>query len=72
MKLEFDPLADAAYFEIALAEVESSREIEQGIIVDYDKNGHVVGIEVLSVSKRGRDLFSVSRVAIRPAARLGA
>lgn len=52
MKLEFDPAADAAYFEISTADVETTKEIEPGIIVDYDKNGHVVGIEVLSVSKR--------------------
>ena len=52
MKLEFDPVADAAYFEISLAEVEETKEIEPGILVDYDKNGHVVGVEVLSVSKR--------------------
>ena len=53
MKLEFDPIADAAYFEISSAEVETTKEIEPGIIVDYDKNGFVVGIEVLSVRKRG-------------------
>ena len=53
MKLEFDPIADAAYFEISSADVETTKEIEPGIIVDYDKNGHVVGVEVLSVSKRG-------------------
>ena len=52
MKLEFDPTADAAYFEISPAEVETTKEIEPGIIVDYDKDGHVIGIEVLSVSKR--------------------
>ena len=50
MKLEFDPLADAAYFEISLAEVENSKEIEPGIIVDYDKDEPVVGVEVLTVS----------------------
>lgn len=53
MKLEFDPVADAAYFEISDNEVEQTKEIESGITVDYDKDGHVVGIEVLSVSKRG-------------------
>ncbi|MDD5295522.1 MAG: DUF2283 domain-containing protein [Rhodocyclaceae bacterium] len=53
MKLEFDPVADAAYFEIADAEIAVTREIEPGIIADYDANGHMVGIEVLSVSKRG-------------------
>lgn len=52
MKLEFDHRADAAYFEISDAEVELTREIEPGIIVDYDTNGHIIGIEVLSVSKR--------------------
>ena len=53
MKLEFDPQADAAYFEISDADIEATREIEPGIIADYDAQGHIVGIEVLSVSKRG-------------------
>jgi uncharacterized protein YuzE len=52
MKLEFDPQADAAYLEISDAEVETTRQIEPGIMVDYDAAGHIVGIEVLSVSKR--------------------
>ena len=52
MKLEFDPVADAAYFEISAADVATTREIEPGIIADYDAAGHLVGIEVLSVSKR--------------------
>ena len=52
MKLEFDPTADAAYFEISSAQVERTEEIEAGINADYDSEGHLVGIEVLSVSKR--------------------
>lgn len=52
MKLEFDPAADVAYFEISDAEVEASREIEPGIVADFDADGHIAGIEVLSVSKR--------------------
>jgi uncharacterized protein YuzE len=52
MKLEFDPVADAAYFEISAADVATTREIEPGIIADFDADGHLVGIEVLSVSKR--------------------
>ncbi len=53
MKLEFDPVADAAYFEISAAEIDTTKEIEPGIIADCDGTGHIVGIEVLSVSKRG-------------------
>ena len=52
MKLEFDPVADAAYFEIAQGEISATREIEPGINGDYDAEGHLLGIEVLSVSKR--------------------
>jgi len=54
MKLEFDPAADAAYFEISPVEVMTTREIEPGIIGDHDADGHLVGIEILSVSKRAR------------------
>ena len=53
MKLEFDPVADAAYFEISAAQIKTTKKIEPGIIADYDVDGHIVGIEVLSVSKRG-------------------
>jgi uncharacterized protein YuzE len=52
MKLEFDPIADAAYLEISDAEIETTREIEPGIMADYDAQGHIVGIEILSISKR--------------------
>ena len=54
MKLEFDPVADAAYFEISPVEAMTTKEIEPGIIGDYDADGHLVGIEILSVSKRAR------------------
>ena len=52
MKLEFDPQADAVYLELTDAEVEESREIQPGILIDYDAEGRIVGIEVLYVSKR--------------------
>ena len=56
MKLEFDPAADAAYFEIANTPVVVTRKIETGVIGDYDAEEHLVGIEVLSVSQRGANL----------------
>lgn len=34
MKLEFDPQADAAYLEISDSEVETTRQIEPGILID--------------------------------------
>lgn len=52
MKLEFDLEADAVYLELIDAEVEASQEVQPGIILDYDLEGRVVGIEVLHVSQR--------------------
>ena len=62
MKLEFDPVADAAYFEISNAEIVVTREIESGVMGDYDAKGRLVGIEVLSVSQRGAN-SSLKRAA---------
>lgn len=53
MNIDLDPTADAAYCEIPAAEIETTKQIEPGIIADYDAQGHVVGIEVLSVTKLG-------------------
>jgi uncharacterized protein YuzE len=52
MKLDIDPIASSAYFEISAAEIETTTEIEPGVIADYDANGHLVGIEVLNVNRR--------------------
>ena len=56
MKLEFDPAADAACFDVSNAPVGATRDIEPGVMGDYDAEGHPVGIEVLSVSRRGVNL----------------
>jgi uncharacterized protein YuzE len=49
MKLEYDAEADAAY--IRLSETPSSRTEEESdvCIVDFDPNGKIVAIELLSV-----------------------
>ena len=45
-------MADAIYVYFKEDFVERSKEIEDGIVIDFDKNGQLVGIEVLDVSKR--------------------
>jgi uncharacterized protein YuzE len=60
MKIVYDPEVDVLrilFQETAIAE---SNEDESGIIFDYDDQGNVVGLEVLSASKRIDNPRSVS------------
>jgi uncharacterized protein YuzE len=51
----YDPEADAAYIYIADATVAESEEVAEGLVLDLDDRGRVVGIEVLNASLRLRD-----------------
>jgi len=52
MKIEYSKEADALYVYFREVKVTKSKEVENGVIVDFDKRGHVVGIEILDASKR--------------------
>jgi uncharacterized protein YuzE len=52
MKIEYSDTADAIYVSFKEAYVVKSKEIEEGIVVDLDENGHLIGIEILDVSHR--------------------
>ncbi len=52
MKLKVDKQADALYLTLSEAPASHSEEVSPGIIVDYDDQDHVVGIEMLYLSKR--------------------
>ena len=47
MKISIDKEADAIYISLTDARVSESEEVAPGVIVDYDKKGEVVAIEIL-------------------------
>jgi len=51
MKLEYAPAADALYVRLNDQPIIESEQIKPGIVLDYDEDGNVVGIEVLGASK---------------------
>ena len=51
MKMKYDKKIDAAYIELAKGKYEVSRKISDSIVVDEDKKGKVLGIEILDASK---------------------
>ncbi len=52
MKLKIDREADALYLTLDDSDVIESEEVSPGIIVDYNSEDQVVGIEMLYLSKR--------------------
>ena len=52
MKVRYDPEVDVLTILLSEALVEESDESKPGLILDYDVNGNVVGIEILNASKR--------------------
>jgi uncharacterized protein YuzE len=55
MRMRVDHGADALYLNLTDRPIQDSEEVADGIIVDYDADGHIVGIEILEASKRTND-----------------
>ncbi len=52
MRLRIDKESDALYFRLDETRIVESEEVQPGVILDYDKNDLVVGIEILNLSTR--------------------
>jgi len=52
MKVTYDPQVDVLRILFRDVPVEESDQDKPGVILDYDKDGNIVGLEVLNASKR--------------------
>ncbi len=52
MKLKVDHKNDALYLRLDESAIIESEEIRPGVILDYDAEDNVIGIEILGLSKR--------------------
>ena len=52
MKITYDPEADALHILLHETEPGDSVDIEEGVTVDLDRDGHIIGLEILDASKR--------------------
>jgi uncharacterized protein YuzE len=52
MKVVYDPEVDVLRILFSSAPIEESDEDKPGVILDYDKGGNIVGMEILDASKR--------------------
>lgn len=52
MKLNYYPETDSLYIDLSERTSTDSREISEGIILDYDAEGQLVGIDIDHASKK--------------------
>jgi uncharacterized protein YuzE len=51
MKVWYDRGADALYIRLNDAPIIESEEVRPGVVLDFDDNDHVVGVEVMHAGK---------------------
>ena len=55
MKIRYFPDTDTLYIDVFDTPSHESEEIEEGVVVDYDEKGNVVGIEIDHFTERLKD-----------------
>lgn len=64
MRVRVDQQADAIYLDLTGEKIESSEEVANGIILDYDKAGNMVGIEILDASQKTGGINALQQVSL--------
>jgi uncharacterized protein YuzE len=52
MKLKIDREADALYLRLDESSIVESEEVSPGVVLDYNAQNQVVGVEILPLSRR--------------------
>ncbi|OQW97085.1 MAG: hypothetical protein BWK74_07080 [Desulfobacteraceae bacterium A6] len=52
MKLEYYPETDTLYIDLLEKSSASSLEVSEGVVLDYDESGRLVGIDIDNASKK--------------------
>ena len=60
MRLKIDKENDALYLRLDEAEIVESEEVQPGVILDFNRDNNVVGVEILNLSARvGKDKLNL-------------
>lgn len=51
MRIQYDKKEDAVYVELAVGKYSRSRKVSEGVLVDEDVKGKILGIEILDAKK---------------------
>lgn len=63
MKLNYYPETDSLYIDLSERPSTESKEISEGIVLDYDAEGNLVGIDIDNASKKVRlEELTITRI----------
>lgn len=65
MKMNYYPETDSLYIELSAKESIESKEVSEGVVLDYDKDGNLIGIDVDNASKKvDMDHFTLNKLPL--------
>ena len=64
MRVRVDTKADAVYLNLTDRPVHESEEVADGIVVDYDAEGRIVGVEILDAARRTGDAYALHNFSL--------
>lgn len=64
MKINYDKIADAMYFKVKQGKISISKKVSDTLILDLNKKGDVIGIEMLNYSSSKEDLKNLEQSVI--------
>ena len=60
MKVIYDPEQDILQIALVSAVIEETAQISPGLVLDYDEDGQVIGLEIRKASTRTDSPFAIS------------
>jgi uncharacterized protein YuzE len=52
MRLNYYPDTDSLYIDLSTRPSTASREVSEGVVLDYDEQGNLVGIDIDNASRK--------------------
>ncbi|MFC1769360.1 DUF2283 domain-containing protein [Nanoarchaeota archaeon] len=62
MKIRYDSDADAMYIQMLDEEVVKTKQVDDNTIIDFNKDGKVIGVEILFLKERNPNLLKEFQV----------
>ncbi|HKR03138.1 MAG TPA: DUF2283 domain-containing protein [Bacteroidia bacterium] len=63
MKINYHPETDSLYIDFSSAPSTESEEVREGVVLDFDKEGNITGVDIQNASKK-LDLSFLEMTAI--------